>query len=855
MDKFLRLLKTGLGPNPLFSLCILITTILALLASFKIVPSLPPGFAYVFLGLLVISANLYWGWSVARLWPRAVGGVDGHWSLRSRSQARLVDGTITGIPALDELSRLTGLDIVKSEISTLIQRLQIETARRERGSPITPISMHMVFAGPPGTGKTVVARLYGAILRDLGVLEKGHLIETDRAGLVAGYVGQTALKTRDKIADALDGILFIDEAYALAEQQGNVGHDFGREAIDVLLKEMEDKRDRLVVIVAGYPEPMRKFLASNPGLPSRFTKTLQFDSYTASDLVAIAHGMARHDGLRFSPDVDQTLHNIFARAATSSDFANARTARTFVERFREAQAARIAPLIGDKGVDLHELTLADIQSAVGIKGKAATSGPSALDQLGQMIGLEAVKAEIGTLISRLKVDAARRERGLPVAPISLHMVFAGPPGTGKTVVARLYGAILRDLGVLEKGHLIETDRAGLVAGYVGQTALKTREKIADALDGVLFIDEAYALAAKTGNVGHDFGREAIDALLKEMEDKRDRLVVIVAGYPELMGKFLASNPGLPSRFTKTILFQSYQVEDLVTIFHSMVRHHGLRASRETDAVLGSYFERARKMPDFANARTARTLLERAREAQASRVAPLLEDSDVDLDELTTSDIRTALVENDAALLGKKNLSNGTGFFVASSGYIVTNAHVVEGCDAPKIISGLTEPLAAQVLARDAKNDLALLKVDHTIDLPATLRRGVKIGEEVAAFGYPLLGMLSRGGNFTLGNVSALAGAQNDSGNLQITAPIQPGNSGGPIVDRAGNVIGVAVSVIFGHSRGPAQNIGFAVHVHVLTAFLDANGVSYATDASDIRLENVELAERVQSMSVLIVCET
>ena len=845
-------LRRFLGPSPLLGLCMLILTILAILSAFRITPALPPDFGYFILCLLVASASLYWTWSVVRLWPRAVGNSGGGWRLRSRSKLRIVDGAATGIPALDELARLTGLGKVKTEIETLIRRLQVDAARLDQGLPVAPISLHMVFTGPPGTGKTVVARLYGEILRDLGVLEKGHLIETDRAGLVAGYVGQTALKTREKIAAALDGILFIDEAYALTER-GEAGSDFGREAVDTLLKEMEDKRDRLVIIVAGYPDPMRKFLASNPGLPSRFTKTLQFESYAAADLVAITHSMAARDGYRLSQNADFALLSFFERARTSSNFANARTARTVVERSREAQAIRIAPLMTSPGVDLNELTLADVQSAVGVRANGVAGGASARHELDGMIGLAVVKAEIGRLVSRLQVETARREQGLPVAPISLHMIFTGPPGTGKTVVARLYGEILRDLGVLEKGHLIETDRAGLVAGYVGQTALKTRQKIADAEDGILFIDEAYTLAGQ-GNEGADFGREAIETLLKEMEDRRDRLVVIVAGYADRMGRFLASNPGLPSRFTKTISFTSYAAEELIAIVRSMALREGLCICTEADPVLKDFFETSRARPDFANARTARTVLERAREAQAARIAPLIGSADIDLSEVTLADIQLAISDQSGMPLAEKRRSNGTGFFVSSDGYVVTNAHVVEGCDDPKVASGLAAPAPAQVLARDEQNDLALLKVECATGHVAVLRAGVEVGEEIAAFGYPLQGRLSAGGNFTVGNVSALAGMRDDSRHVQITAPIQPGNSGGPVVDRAGNVIGVVVSILGAHEKGASQNVSFAINVNVLSAFLSANGLAYLTEASEQPLRNVELAEKVRAMSVLILCE-
>jgi len=354
-----RWLKAQLGPAPLLSLCMLVTATLGILSAFKITPSVRPWFGLTLLAALVVLATLYVFARIARLWMKvATGPRPGSFRLQSRTRPD------AGSDALDELAGMIGLARVKTEIATLVQRLKVEAARREQGLPVAPISLHMVFAGPPGVGKTVVARLYGQVLRDLGVLEKGHLVETDRAGLVAGYVGQTALKTKERIAEALDGILFIDEAYALVARGGTQGDSFGQEAIDTLLKEMEDRRDRLVVIVAGYPEQMQEFLAANPGLPSRFTKTIRFDSYDAEELLAIMRATAWREGLRLTDEPDQAVRAFFVQARERPDFGNARTARTLLERAREAQAVRLAPHLAGGGVDLTEVTANDIAAAI-----------------------------------------------------------------------------------------------------------------------------------------------------------------------------------------------------------------------------------------------------------------------------------------------------------------------------------------------------------------------------------------------------------------------------------------------------------------------------------------------------------
>jgi len=261
----------------------------------------------------------------------------------------------------------------------------------------------------------------------------------------------------------------------------------------------------------------------------------------------------------------------------------------------------------------------------------------ALSELEAMVGLSKVKSEINKLLASLEVERRRREQGLPVFATSRHMVFTGPPGVGKTVVARAIGDIYRSLGVLRKGHLIEADRSQLVGGFVGQTALKTLDVCRSALDGVLFVDEAYSLASSEWK--GDFGREAIEALLKYMEDHRDRLVVIVAGYPAEMHRFIASNPGLASRFTKTIDFPAYDTPELCEIFRSMATDQQYLLPVGFETRLEPWIESQRHDPQWGNARSMRTLLERVRENHALRTS---QDPNANVAEVELVDIEAAI---------------------------------------------------------------------------------------------------------------------------------------------------------------------------------------------------------------------
>ncbi|CAN5895964.1 hypothetical protein BH11BAC7_BH11BAC7_19460 [soil metagenome] len=532
---------------------------------------------------------------------------------------------------LAKLDGLTGLTEIKKNIRDHINYLNFIKLRQEKGFEESgKLSLHSVFTGNPGTGKTTVVNMLGKIYKKMGMLSKGHVVEVDRADLVGEYIGQTAPKTRKAIESARGGILFVDEAYALA-RQGDDAKDFGKEVIEILLKEMSDGPGDIAVMVAGYPKEMDTFIESNPGLKSRFSHYYHFDDYLPDELLDIALLSSDKKGVTLTEAAKKFLAEQFIEVYRVRDnsFGNARLAIGVLEEAKMDMGLRLM-----KETNLADLSkeamstieLPDIESAFGgRKKKRPDLGINekmlreALDELNGLVGMSNIKAEITELV---KLVRFYRETGKEVLNrFSLHAVFTGNPGTGKTTLARIIAKIYKGLGLLEKGHIIEVDRQGLVAGYVGQTAMKTQERIDAAKGGILFIDEAYALGEGSEN---DFGKEAVEVVLKKMEDLRGQFAVIVAGYPDNMYKFMQTNPGLKSRFDRNYDFKDYTSDELLTIAKNLLDKENLTATAEAETHLRNYLELQYNNRDkfFGNARAVRQVVGEAVKNQHLRMASL-----------------------------------------------------------------------------------------------------------------------------------------------------------------------------------------------------------------------------------------
>ena len=518
--------------------------------------------------------------------------------------------------ALNKLDSLIGLDIVKTEIKRIVQLIKYENKRAnvlgiEKNSNQ---SYHFAFLGNPGTGKTTVARLIGDIFYYLGILEKGQLVEVDRSAIVGRFIGETAKLTKKAIDNAMGGILFIDEAYSLAKG-GEGSNDYGAEALEVLIKAMEDSRDKFTVILAGYTKEMKNLIKLNPGLKSRINLGIEFEDYKDHELIEIAKSMANEDYYKLNEDGEKAFLEKIKIEQVDENFANARVARNILEAAIREKAFRI----GDSEVSKEELvTLTPEDFGINLKFNACDKMKELQDELDSLVGLSGVKNIVKGIINTLELQHRKKEMGIESEDISLNMIFLGNPGTGKTTVARIISKILKTIGVLKKGHMVEVTRSDLVGEYVGQTAPKTLNKVKEAYGGVLFIDEAYSL---NGSGGNDFGKEAIATLIKEMEDNRDKLVVIMAGYTKEMKELLNLNPGMESRVKFTVEFSDYNSDELIEIFEGLCKKESYDLSEEAKEELKSIFKNQYENKDknFGNGRLVRKYFENIKMRQADRV--------------------------------------------------------------------------------------------------------------------------------------------------------------------------------------------------------------------------------------------
>lgn len=512
-----------------------------------------------------------------------------------------------------------GMDNVKVAVRNLAVTISANMRRNMAGIGNSKMSgIHMMLTGNPGTGKTTVARTLGKVFKAIHLLPTDRVIEADKNAMVGQFVGSTPQKVNDIVDRAMGGILFVDEAYTLSQDAEGGGNSYGREAVETLMKRMEDDRGKFVCIVAGYRNPMEEFVRLNPGIDSRITHRIHIEDYTADELTEIFLKMARSQGMSLEPAAVEKLRRAIDNMVTvkTKDFGNARDVRKLLDKTLERQSIRIQSLPPSASPqELSTITADDIPA----ESHKDIDEQECLARLDALVGLESVKREIRNLTQYLKLEKMRAESlGKKFVGVRDHYLFLGNPGTGKTTVARILGEIFLSLGISKNTRFVETDRSGLVAGFVGQTAPQTSRVIDSAMGGILFIDEAYTLSQGP----HDnFGQEAIDTLLKRMEDDRGKFVCVAAGYSREMQQFIASNSGLRSRFNKIINFEDYTEAQLIEIFKRKISSEGFVLAPGAETAMADMVRSAmgRRVSNFGNAREINTLFQHVKEQQSNRL--------------------------------------------------------------------------------------------------------------------------------------------------------------------------------------------------------------------------------------------
>ncbi|MEW2625030.1 right-handed parallel beta-helix repeat-containing protein [Streptomyces sp. NPDC048106] len=536
-----------------------------------------------------------------------------------------------GTGPLAEMDALVGLESVKQEVTGLINLNKMARRREEMGLPMPPMSRHLVFAGPPGTGKTTVARLYGAVLAELGILTQGHMVEVSRADLVAQIIGGTAIKTTEVFNRALGGVLFIDEAYTLTNQSKGTGPDFGQEAVETLMKLMEDHRDEVVVIAAGYSEHMDQFLASNPGMASRFSRTVEFPNYTVEELVTIVRGLCAKHFYELTDGALEAVGRYFAHIPKGPTFGNGRVARQVFESMINRQASRLAVSLPGSDSELSRLTEADVETVPEASGgpeettavttAAEGAGAAVRDglpvaaagravaRIAGLVGLEGVRRALKDLLAAL---VPAYHRGEPLAGRA-NLVFAGTEGSGRDAVAVLYARALAELGLLPTGSVHRVPMSAWPARWPGQAEANVLTAFDEAAGGVLVLelDEFFASRAPAERI-------ALLTAVRELAALRDDVVLVLSAEPRPLADFLGGAPGteLAAAFAARVDFAPYDPGDLALLAVQRLAATGLEAGEGAFEALAEHFTR---VPAARGAFEAHALADRLADVAVSRV--------------------------------------------------------------------------------------------------------------------------------------------------------------------------------------------------------------------------------------------
>ena len=518
--------------------------------------------------------------------------------------------TMSAESVLGQLEQLVGLKAVKEEFRS-IYKMQVAGL-----TDPDKTYYHMVFTGNPGTGKTTVAQMAADLFFRMGIIRSNKLVSVKPSDLVSEWIGGTGTKTMEVIRRAYNGVLFIDEAYGIANMNR------GEELLNILLQEMENNAHKLIVILAGYTDEMRDLLKANPGIGSRIAQQVHFEDYTREELTEIFLRMCKKDGFTLAPDARDELDDCIGALMTREFFGNAREIRNMMQDLKEAWSADYyaAATAGDGEV---------VQKVFLPRHFEAIMPPKKEVSINDLIGLDVLKKKLEVFKQQALYQKYLREKGFQnLSDFSMHMIFTGNPGTGKTTVAKLIADDLYSIGMLRTNRLVEVERKDLI-GIHGDTGKKTADVIRKAVGGVLFIDEAYSLA--DGRYGND---DCIEVLLTAMEEHKSDTVFIFAGYVEQMREFLMSNPGIQSRIGYTFHFEDYSAGVLRQMYADKMKKMGFEVAEDALEQVQEIMVYFQDVKHFGNGRFVNHVIHQTISQRASR------DFTKDYRQITAADIPT-----------------------------------------------------------------------------------------------------------------------------------------------------------------------------------------------------------------------